>query len=80
MPCRDSERIRPVPVFEPFDWPDPGRKDVRIVNLVAGFVESVNNQGEVVMRFVTHVGLKPMSTNNPDLLDGSFQRIVRIVE
>jgi hypothetical protein len=78
--CRGSTRIRPIPVFDPDDWPAGGRRDILIVNLVAAFVESVSGQAEARVRFVRHTGLTPMSTMDPEALEGSFHRVLRIVE
>jgi len=44
--CRSSPRIRPVPMFDPTDAPNPGAKPARLTNFAGVFVQRV--EGNVI--------------------------------
>ncbi len=77
--CRSSPRIRPMLMFNPEDWPDidQGAKPVTVQNFVGVFVESLEGQGDVWVRFVSYTGVNP----SPEWTELSpLPRILRIVE
>jgi len=74
--CRGSERIRPVPMFDPTEEPDPGAKPFTFTNFAGIFVDQVNSN-EVWVRFVDFRGVKP-ADGGPT--SGPLFQFVRLVK
>lgn len=77
--CRGSERIRPMLMFNPEDWPDIelGAKPMTVQNFVGVFVESVEGMGDVWVRFINYTGVNPAAEWTES---SPLPRILRIVE
>ena len=77
--CRGSSRIRPILMFSPEEWPiiPNGAHAVTVSNFVGVFVESSTNQGDVWVRFMNYMAIRPASEWSPD---SNLPRVVRIVE
>lgn len=56
MACRGSSRIRPMPMFNPTEEPDPGRKPFTFTNFVGVFVEDIVGN-EIWARWVGYSGV-----------------------
>ena len=58
--CRNSPRIRPVPLFDPTEAPDPGSKPFEFTNFAGIFVDQI--QGKTVYgRWMGYTGVRPAS-------------------
>lgn len=75
--CGTSVRVRPIPMFDPTQEPDPGRKPLTISNFAGLFVESVSGN-DIIGRFMgftsVESGSPPGSGSNP------LVRLVKLVE
>lgn len=63
--CRDSPRIRPIPMFDPTDGPASGAKPFDLTNFAGVFVEEIQgggNNAQFTARFIGYQGLKPVDT------------------
>jgi len=74
--CRGSPRIRPVPMFDPTEEPDPGSKPFTFTNFAGVYVDQVNSN-EVWVRFVDFRGTKP-AEGGPT--SGPLFQFVRLVK
>ncbi|MDX1394193.1 MAG: pilus assembly protein TadG-related protein [Gemmatimonadota bacterium] len=61
--CRGSPRLRPMPMFDPTDTPDPGRKPATITNFAGVFV--LGTQGNSVnVVFAGYTAFQPAGGGN----------------
>ncbi len=76
--CRDSPRIRPIPMFDPTDGPDNGAKPFDLMNFSGVFVEGMQGK-DIMARWVGYQGLNPASpevgTNA-----GPLFKVVQLIE
>jgi hypothetical protein len=78
-PVTDSPRIRPLPLFDPTEIPDPGNKPFTITNFMSIFVEDVDENGYVVGRLLGLTGFE--STGIPGIgEDTPGIKAVQIIE
>ncbi len=56
--CRQSSRVRPIPMFDPTIGPDLGAKPFTFTNFAGIFVESIQGK-DVNARWVGYTGIKP---------------------
>lgn len=76
--CRHSPRIRPVPLFDPSEAPDPGAKPFRFTNFAGIFVEEI--QGKTVYgRWLGYTGFRPASPDE-DTTAGPLFKVLRLIE
>lgn len=75
--CRGSPRIRPVPLFDPREEPDPGNKPFQFTNFAGIFVESI--QGKTVYaRWMGYTALRPASPG--ETTAGPLFKVLRLIE
>lgn len=72
----DSDRIRPMPMFDPRDEPDPGAKPFEFTNFSAIFVDRIQGN-EIYARFMGLGGVDPAAAAGPTV--GPAVRIVRLI-
>lgn len=75
----DSPRIRPAPMFDPREAPDPGSKPFVFRNFANVFVEKVEGQGDVYVRFLGLSGV-PGGGDTSEDDDGRAVRFVRLIQ
>jgi len=76
--CRGSWRIRPVPLFDPSEAPDPGAKPFKFTNFAGIFVEEI--QGKTVYgRWLGYTGFKPASPDETTTA-GPLFKVLRLIE
>lgn len=76
--CRQSPRIRPVPLFDPREEPDLGAKPFTFTNFAGIFVEDI--QGKTVYgRWLGYTGIKPASPDETTTA-GPLFKVLRLVE
>ncbi len=56
--CRTSQRVRPMPMFDPREAPDLGAKPFTLTNFAGIFIESIEGK-DVHARWVGYTGLRP---------------------
>ncbi|HSM09583.1 MAG TPA: Tad domain-containing protein [Gemmatimonadota bacterium] len=76
--CRDSSRIRPIPMFDPTDGPDNGAKPFRFSNFSGVFIDRVEGQ-KVIAHWVGYQGVKPASPEGGTRA-GSLLKVVQLIE
>jgi len=76
--CRGSRRIRPVPLFDPTEEPDPGSKPFKFTNFAGIFVEEVSGKS-VYGRWLGYTGIKPASPDEATTAGPLFQ-VLRLIE
>lgn len=76
--CRESRRIRPVPLFDPRDQPDPGSKPFVFTNFAGIFVESVEGKN-VYARWIGYSGVNPASPGEGGSA-GPLFKVVRLID
>lgn len=75
--CRHSPRIRPVPLFDPTEEPDPGNKPFKFTNFAGIFVEEI--QGKTVYaRWIGYTGVKPADPGESTA--GPLFKVIRLIE
>jgi hypothetical protein len=75
--CRGSPRIRPIPLFDPTEEPDPGNKPFRFTNFAGVFVEDI--QGNTVYaRWMGYTGVKPASPG--ETTAGPLFKVLRLID
>lgn len=75
--CRHSPRIRPVPLFDPTEEPDPGAKPFKFTNFAGIFVEEI--QGKTVYaRWIGYTGVKPASAG--EATAGPLFKVLRLID
>jgi len=75
--CRHSPRIRPVPLFDPTEEPDPGAKPFKFTNFAGIFVEEI--QGKTVYaRWIGYTGVKP--ANPGEVTAGPLFKVLRLID
>ena len=80
--CRDSPRIRPIPMFDPTDGPDNGSKPFDLTNFAGVFVEEVRgggNNAEFIARFMGYQGLDPASPEGGTTA-GTLFKVIQLIE
>ena len=77
-PCRHSPRIRPVPMFDPTEAPDPGAKPFKFTNFAGIFVEKIEGK-TVYGRWLGYTGFKPASPDE-DHTAGPLFKVLRLIE
>lgn len=78
-PVKDSPRIRPMPLFDPTEIPDPGNKPFTFTNFMSIFVEEIDENGYVVGRLLGLTGFE--STGIPGIgEDAPGIKAIQIVE
>ena len=76
--CRHSPRIRPVPLFNPTEAPDPGMKPFEFTNFAGIFVEEI--QGKTVYgRWLGYTGINPASPDEATTA-GPLFKVLRLIE
>lgn len=76
--CRGSPRIRPVPLFNPTDQPDPGSKPFEFSNFAGIFVDEI--EGKTVFgRWLGYTGIRPAAPDE-DTTAGPLFKVLRLVE
>jgi Flp pilus assembly protein TadG len=76
--CRNSPRIRPVPLFNPTEEPDPGSKPFEFTNFAGIFVDDI--QGKTVYgRWLGYTGLKPASPD-ANTTAGPLFKALRLID
>ena len=76
--CRSSPRIRPVPLFNPTEAPDPGMKPFEFTNFAGIFVEEI--QGKTVYgRWLGYTGVRPAGPDKP-VTAGPLFKVLRLVD
>ena len=73
----DSPRIRPAPMFDPREAPDPGAKPFTFRNFANIFVDRIEGKGNVYARFLGLGGAVPGETSDDD---GPALRFVRLIQ
>ena len=76
--CRNSPRIRPVPLFNPTEEPDLGSKPFKFTNFAGIFVEAIEGK-TVYGRWLGYTGVKPASPDE-DTTAGPLFKVLRLVE
>jgi hypothetical protein len=76
--CRDSPRIRPVPLFDPTEEPDPGAKPFHFTNFAGIFVEEIEGK-TVYGRWLGYTGINPASPDE-DTTAGPLFKVIRLIE
>ena len=80
-PDHIAGRTRPIVVFNPENPPPQGAHPFQVTNFAAVFVEGVNPNGDVQVRFVELTGLEPAPNFDPTQVGpGTQLTIIRIVE
>lgn len=74
----DSPRIRPAPMFDPREAPDPGSKPFVFRNFANVFVEELEGKGNVYVRFLGLGGVPGGDTSGDD--EGPAVRFVRLIQ
>ncbi|MFQ5889203.1 MAG: pilus assembly protein TadG-related protein [Gemmatimonadota bacterium] len=62
--CRGSARVRAMPMFNPTEEPDPGRKPFTFTNFVGVFVEEIEGN-KIYARFTGYTGVTFGGTGSP---------------
>ncbi len=75
--CRTSLRIRPIPLFDPREAPDPGNKPFTFTNFAGVFVESVEGK-TVYARWIGYSAVQPASPG--EISAGPLFKVLRLVE
>lgn len=76
--CRNSPRIRPVPLFNPTEAPDPGMKPFEFTNFAGMFVDEI--QGKTVYgRWLGYTGINPASPDEATTA-GPLFKVLRLIE
>jgi hypothetical protein len=76
--CRESPRIRPVPLFDPTEEPDPGAKPFHFTNFAGIFVEEIEGK-TVYGRWLGYTGIDPSSPDE-DTTAGPLFKVIRLIE
>jgi len=76
--CRSSPRVRPVPLFDPTEEPDPGAKPFKFTNFAGIFVEKIEGK-TVYGRWLGYTGIKPASPDE-DTTAGPLFKVLRLIE
>jgi Flp pilus assembly protein TadG len=76
--CRSSPRIRPVPLFNPTEEPDPGSKPFEFTNFAGIFVSEVRGKS-VYGRWLGYTGVKPSSPDE-ETTAGPLFKVLRLVD
>ena len=76
--CRDSPRIRPIPMFDPTEEIDAGSKPFTFTNFAGVFVEDIQGQ-DVVARWIGYTGVDPASYGY-DGNAGPLFKVLRLVK
>ena len=75
--CRHSDRIRPVPLFDPREAPDPGNKPFEFTNFAGIFVEGIEGQ-HVIGRWLGYTGVNPADPG--EVTAGPLFKVLRLIE
>jgi Flp pilus assembly protein TadG len=76
--CRNSPRIRPVPLFNPTEAPDPGNKPFEFTNFAGIFVDEI--AGKIVYgRWLGYTGIKPASPDE-ETTAGPLFKALRLID
>lgn len=76
--CRNSPRIRPIPLFNPTEEPDPGSKPFHFTNFAGIFVDEV--QGKSVFgRWLGYTGVRPAAPDE-DTTAGPLFKVLRLID
>jgi Flp pilus assembly protein TadG len=76
--CRQSPRIRPVPLFNPTEEPDLGAKPFEFTNFAGIFVEDIQGQ-TVYGRWLGYTGVKPASPDEATTA-GPLFKVLRLID
>jgi hypothetical protein len=76
--CRQSPRVRPVPLFDPRESPDLGSKPFTFTNFVGMFVEKIEGK-TVYGRWLGYTGIKPAAPDEATTA-GPLFKVLRLVE
>ncbi|MFQ5529985.1 MAG: pilus assembly protein TadG-related protein [Gemmatimonadota bacterium] len=75
--CRSSPRIRPVPMFDPREQPEPGSKPFQFSNFAGVFIEGIQGKN-FIARWIGYRGLAPASVGGPTA--GPQFKVLQLVE
>ena len=75
--CRTSKRIRPVPLFDPREQPDPGNKPFVFTNFAGIFVEAIEGN-TVYGRWLGYTGVNPADPG--EVSAGPLFKVIRLIE
>ncbi len=76
--CRSSPRVRPIPMFDPREEPDPGTKPFTFTNFAGVFVDRI--QGNTIYaKFMGYRGLAPAGPGG-GLTAGPLFKSIRLIE
>jgi len=76
--CRNSPRIRPVPLFNPTEEPDPGAKPFEFTNFAGIFIDEIEGK-TVYGRWLGYTGIKPASPDE-DMTAGPLFKVLRLID
>lgn len=76
--CRDSPRIRPIPMFDPREEIDAGTKPFTFTNFAGVFVEDIQGK-DIVARWIGYTGVDP-TTYGHDGSAGPLFKVLRLVK
>jgi len=76
--CRKSERVRPIPMFDPREEIDAGTKPFTFTNFAGVFVEDIQGQN-VIARWIGYTGVDPASYGS-DGNAGPLFKVLRLVK
>lgn len=74
--CRGSPRIRPAPMFDPTQTPDPGMQPFTLTNYAGIFIQGMQGN-DVIGIFLGYSGIGPAGTGSTS---GPLIRTIRLVE
>jgi len=75
--CRDSPRIRPIPMFDPTEEIDAGSKPFTFTNFAGVFVEDIQGN-DVVARWIGYTGVDPTAYGSTTA--GPLFKVLRLVK
>jgi hypothetical protein len=76
--CRESPRVRPIPMFDPREEIVPGTNPFTFTNFAGVFVEGIQGQ-DVVARWIGYTGVDP-TTYGSDGNAGPLFKVLRLVK
>jgi len=76
--CRNSPRIRPLPLFDPTEAPDPGNKPFEFTNFAGIFVDEIA-ENTVYGRWLGYTGIKPASPDDVTTA-GPLFKVIRLID
>lgn len=75
--CRSSERVRPIPLFDPSKHPELANEQFSFTNFAGIFVEAIQGN-DVIVRWIGYTALRPASED--DVTAGPQFKVLQLVE